>query len=67
MKPTEGAINSLLQGTHADPFSILGTHAGPNGTYARAILPGADHVEAFSVDGEPLGVLGKVDERYLFE
>jgi glycogen phosphorylase len=27
---------------HADPFSLLGTHAGPHeGTFARAVLPGA--------------------------
>lgn len=67
MKPTESAIDSLLQGTHADPFSLLGTHAGPDGTYLRAILPGADEVEAFSLDGHRLGTLSKVDERFLFE
>ncbi|WP_067733223.1 1,4-alpha-glucan branching protein GlgB [Novosphingobium naphthalenivorans] len=67
MKPTESAIESLLQGTHADPFALLGTYSGPDGTFARAILPGAEEVEAFSLDGRSLGVLGKVDDRFLFE
>ena len=38
MKPPRRAIDALLEGTHADPFSLLGTHAGPEGTFARALL-----------------------------
>jgi 1,4-alpha-glucan branching enzyme len=67
VKPPESAIESLLQGVHADPFSLLGLHPGPDGCYARAILPGAETVEAFSLDGRRLGMLGKVDDRFLFE
>ena len=67
MKPPESAIDSVLLGTHADPFSLLGTHSGIEGTQLRAILPGADEVEAFSLDGHWLGTLGKVDDRFLFE
>ena len=67
MKPPEGAIEALLLGVHADPFSLLGLHAGPGGAFARAILPGADTVEALSLDGHFLGALEKVDERFLFE
>jgi len=67
VKPPESAIDSVLLGTHADPFSLLGTHSGIEGTQLRAILPGADEVEAFSLDGHWLGTLGKVDDRFLFE
>lgn len=67
MKPPESAIDSLLQGTHADPFSLLGAYAGPDGTFARAILPGAQAAVAFSLAGERLGTLEKVDDRFLFE
>ena len=35
MKPPPGALDALLKGTHADPFSLLGTHAGPAGTFLR--------------------------------
>ncbi|KHK93237.1 1,4-alpha-glucan branching protein GlgB [Novosphingobium malaysiense] len=67
MKPAASAIESLLEGTCADPFALLGTHTGPGGTFARAILPGAEEAEAFSLDGRHLGILGKVDDRWLFE
>ncbi|WP_132389594.1 1,4-alpha-glucan branching protein GlgB [Novosphingobium sp. PhB165] len=67
MKPPESAIEALLQGVHVDPFSLLGVLPGPDGTFVRAILPGAEDVEAFSLDGRRLGMLGKVDDRGLFE
>src|SRR6185369_6479672 len=40
---------------------------GPDGTFARAILPGAEDASAFSLKGAPLGDLARVDERGLFE
>jgi len=67
MKPSKTAISALLDGTHADPFSLLGPHEGPGGVFARAILPGAEVAEAFGLDGKSLGVLSRVDERGLFE
>ena len=38
MKPSGEAIAALLDGTHADPFSLLGVHEGPEGAFARAVL-----------------------------
>ncbi|MET1754431.1 1,4-alpha-glucan branching protein GlgB [Novosphingobium sp. RD2P27] len=67
MKPPQGAIDALLEGTHTDPFSLLGVHEGPEGTMLRAILPGAEQAEAFTLEGKPLGPLGLVDPRGLFE
>ena len=67
MKPPEAAIDALLDGTHADPFSLLGAHEGPNGSFARAILPGAETAEAFDLTGRSLGKLKQVDDRGLFE
>ncbi|HZV10876.1 MAG TPA: 1,4-alpha-glucan branching enzyme, partial [Novosphingobium sp.] len=67
MKPPEEAITALLEGTHADPFALLGCHAGPHGTFARVLLPGAEVAEAFSLAGEPLGALALTDGRGLFE
>ena len=67
MKPTHSAISALLDGVHADPFALLGVHDGPAGCFARAILPGAEVAEAFSLAGEPLGALKRVDDRGLFE
>lgn len=67
MKPPSAAISALLEGRHADPFSLLGTHEGPAGTFARAILPGAETAEAFSLKGAKRGKLERVDPRGLFE
>jgi 1,4-alpha-glucan branching enzyme len=67
VKPPADAIKSLLEGTHADPFSLLGVHQGPEGAFARAILPGAETVEAHDLSGKKLGKLKRVDPRGLFE
>lgn len=67
MKPEKPAIEALLAGTHADPFSMLGGHGGPEAMFVRAILPGAETAEAFTIEGHSLGMLEKVDERFLFE
>ena len=67
MKPTKSAIAALLEGIHADPFSLLGVHPGPKGAFARAILPGAATAEAHDLSGKPLGKLKRIDDRGLFE
>ena len=67
MNPTGEAISALLNGTHADPFSLLGVHEGPDGSFARAILPGADEVSAFTLRGTSLGRLNRVDDTPMFE
>lgn len=67
MKPSGSAIEALLAGTHADPFSLLGIHQGPDGAFVRAILPGAVTAEAYDLHGTQLGTLARVDERGLFE
>ena len=67
MKPPGEAIAALLEGTHADPFSLLGVHAGPDGVFARALLPGAETAEAHDLTGKKLGKLKRVDNRGLFE
>ena len=60
MKPSGGAIAALLDGTHADPFSLLGIHEGPQGAFARAVLPGAEVAEAYDLSGKKLGKLKRV-------
>jgi len=67
VKPPRGAIAALLEGRHDDPFSLLGTFAGPQGTFARAWIPGAETAEAFDLAGTPLGALARVEEAGLFE
>ncbi|WP_295633616.1 1,4-alpha-glucan branching protein GlgB [Novosphingobium sp.] len=67
MKPGPSAISALLDGTHADPFSLLGIHEGPQGGFARAVLPGAERVEAFDLAGKSLSILACVHDGGLFE
>ncbi|WDF72013.1 1,4-alpha-glucan branching protein GlgB [Novosphingobium sp. KACC 22771] len=67
MKPDPTAIAALLDGSHGDPFSLLGPHEGPEGTFVRAVLPGAQVAVACALDGTELGELALVDERGLFE
>ena len=67
MKPPAEAIDALLEGTHADPFSLLGVHQGPEGAFARTILPGAETAEAHDLSGKKLGKLKRIDPRGLFE
>jgi len=67
VKPPASAIEALLEGKHSDPFSLLGPHEGPGGTWSRVMVPGAESVEAFSLKGGKLGKLKKTDPRGLFE
>ncbi|HEU0066534.1 MAG TPA: 1,4-alpha-glucan branching protein GlgB [Sphingomonas sp.] len=67
MKPPRGAIEALLAGRHADPFSLLGPHAGPTGTFVRAFVPGAEMLAACDLAGTTLGSLDRVDPAGLFE
>ncbi|MBV9549929.1 MAG: 1,4-alpha-glucan branching protein GlgB [Alphaproteobacteria bacterium] len=67
MKPGRAAIEALLAGRQADPFSLLGAHAGPGGTFARTLIPGADTAEAHDLKGRSLGLLPRTDPRGLFE
>ena len=67
MKPPRGAISALIEGRHADPFSLLGVHAGPDGTFARALIPGAETVEAHTLAGERLGMLDPTEAAGVFE
>jgi 1,4-alpha-glucan branching enzyme len=67
VKPSATAITALLDGLHADPFSLLGVHDGPKGAFARTIIPGAETAEAHDLSGRSLGVLKRTDARGLFE
>jgi 1,4-alpha-glucan branching enzyme len=67
MQPSGEAIAALLDGLHPDPFALLGVHEGPEGAFARTILPGAETAAAHDLSGRSLGKLKRVDPRGLFE
>ena len=66
MKPPRSAIRALLEGRHADPFSLLGPHQGPQGLFARAWAPGAHTLNAYAMDGAHLGTLTLVADEGLW-
>ena len=63
----DSEVAALVAGTHLDPFSRLGIQAAGDGFCARAFLPGAERVEAASLDGQPLGVLARRHPAGFFE
>ena len=58
---------ALVAGTYGDPFSLLGIQQAGDAFVARAFLPGAERVEAATLDGKPLGLLEKRGDAGLFE
>ncbi len=65
LEPAE--IAALVSGTHGDPFAKLGVHKVRSDYVARAVIPGAEEVSAFALDGKPLGDLERRDGDGFFE
>ncbi|WP_106478812.1 1,4-alpha-glucan branching protein GlgB [Phytohalomonas tamaricis] len=62
-----GAAESLANGTHGDPFSVLGPHPVEGGTVIRAYLPNAIGADVLDRDsGRVLGQLERVQIPGLF-
>jgi 1,4-alpha-glucan branching enzyme len=52
-----GEAEAIVAGTHGDPFAVLGVHRDGERLVARCFIPGAEAVEAFTLDGKAAGVL----------
>jgi 1,4-alpha-glucan branching enzyme len=63
----EGEVAAIVAGRHGDPFTVLGPHRTGNGTVVRAFVPGADAVEAVSLQGSTVAVLERTHEAGFFE
>jgi len=48
---------AIASGTHGNPFSVLGVQEIDGGFVARAFVPGADTVNALTLDGQTAGQL----------
>jgi 1,4-alpha-glucan branching enzyme len=58
----DAQVQSLLAGTHADPFAVLGLHHLSSGQIVlRALLPGASHVSV--LDASTSNVIAQMDLR----
>ncbi len=61
------ALDAIAQGRHFDPFSILGIFGSDKNWTARVFAPGADTLEAYTLDGKPIGTLTQVHGAGIFE
>jgi 1,4-alpha-glucan branching enzyme len=64
--PDPQIIAAVVEGRHADPYSVLGVHAEGKGLLARCFLPGAERVEAETLDGRPAGTLTRLHDAGFF-
>jgi 1,4-alpha-glucan branching enzyme len=60
-------VAALVSGTHGDPFARLGVHKAGSAYIARAVIPDAETVAAFSLDGRALGELKPGQGEGFFE
>ena len=60
-------IEAILEGRHSDPFAVLGLHKLPTGYHVRCLIPGAEEVAAYQLDGTRLGLLKQRHEAGFFE
>jgi 1,4-alpha-glucan branching enzyme len=60
-------LEALVNGTHGNPFSLLGPHATPLGVAVRLLLPGAKDVALYSTSGHSIGETNIVEDGFLFE
>ena len=48
---------AIASGTHGNPFSVLGVQESDGSFFARAFVPGADSLQALTLDGQTAGQL----------
>ena len=63
----QSVINQFFDGTHSDPFSVLGMHETDNGIEIRALLPDACRVSVIDKETQDtVCELGCLDDRGFF-
>ena len=63
----QSVINQFFDGTHSDPFAVLGMHETDNGIEIRALLPDANRVFVIEKENQTtLFELTRLDERGFF-
>ena len=68
MRLDRANLSALANGTHADPFGVLGRRDDGDGPYIRVALPGALSVEAVDAGtGASIGKLEEIDGTGVFE
>jgi len=60
-------IDAIVDGRHADPFSVLGLHEAGDALVVRAFIPGADSVDVITREGALLASLKRRHDAGFFE
>ena len=63
----EQEISALIAGSHRDPFARLGLQQAGRGWIVRAVVPGAEQVNAVMLDGTQVSSLKRHRETRFFE
>ena len=66
-EPLATDIAAIVAGTHGNPFAVLGLHPTAAGLQARCFIPGAEHAEALTLSGEPIGTLERRHDGGFFQ
>ncbi|MDP9138812.1 MAG: alpha-amylase family glycosyl hydrolase, partial [Pseudomonadota bacterium] len=65
-KISAAEIAAIVEGRHADPFSILGVHKAGRRWIACTFIAGAERAAAATLDGASLGELARLHDAGLF-
>ncbi|NJM30530.1 MAG: 1,4-alpha-glucan branching protein GlgB, partial [Rhizobiales bacterium] len=60
-------LDALVDGTHGDPFAVLGLHKSGKDYVARALVHGAEKVTATDLAGKKVGELKQIHPGGVFE
>jgi 1,4-alpha-glucan branching enzyme len=66
-RATDGDIEAIVNGTHGDPFAVLGLQQSGKGFLARCFIPHAETVTAHTIEGKACGDLARRNDAGFFE
>ncbi|WP_406873839.1 1,4-alpha-glucan branching protein GlgB [Aminobacter sp. P9b] len=66
-RATDGDIEAIVNGTHGDPFAVLGLQQSGKGFLARCFVPHAETVTAHTLEGKACGELLRRNDTGFFE
>ncbi len=66
IKRHKDAFQALVEGTHADPFALLGVHRSGNRRVVRTLQPHASRVDIVDADGKQIAEMERVHAGGLF-
>ncbi|MGF7007466.1 1,4-alpha-glucan branching protein GlgB [Aminobacter sp. BE322] len=66
-RASDGDIEAIVNGTHGDPFAVLGLQETDKGFIARCFVPHAESVTAHTLQGKACGELARVNDTGFFE